>query len=190
MTKRQLILLLCGAIVFFGITANVKAGTVYKGYIMCSSGATGYLLDSAGKSVKSWKASGNIVNVPYLLPDGSVMCGVKSSTCSSPNIDGAFPGGRLQKINKDGSTIEWDYTYCPSAAHLCYDIDPMPNGNVLVPADASGTSIIYEIQPSGTSGGSVVWQCQLPDSLATISGTYVNSVKYNKDLDRIVIDMQ
>ena len=200
MTKRQLILLLCGAIVFFGITVTVKAGTVYKGYIMCASGSTAYLLDTAGKKVHSWAADENIRNQAYLLPDGSVVCGIQH--CNSPSIDGAYPGGRFQKIDKDNN-VTWDYSFCPDSACCEYDIEPLPNGNILVPADASGSSglsMIYEIQPSGTSGGSVVWSCRLPDSLGQIcnsSGggfggggcTYVNSVKYNKDLDRIVIDM-
>ncbi|HEX2956988.1 MAG TPA: T9SS type A sorting domain-containing protein [Chitinispirillaceae bacterium] len=191
--------------ILFLLYINSLSSADSGGYLFYGSNYTAYLVDMNGTTMHTWKASGKIQCVAYLLEDGSVLfpsdnrCGVQ--------INGTHAHGRIQKIAWDG-TITWDYKFCPSGWGPGYDIEPMPNGNVLVPADnTSKAGIIYEIKPSGSSDGEIVWQCQLPDSLNAssggtsggpggpgggggMSGTYINSVSYNPDLDYILVDLQ
>lgn len=180
---------------FFFLNA-ARSSVAVDGYLFYGSGTTAYLTDMSGTVQHTWKAGGSIQCVAYLLEDGSVLfpfsgsCGVQ--------INGAHAHGRIQRIAKDG-TIAWDYKFCPSGWGPGYDLEPMPNGNILIPADnTSKAGIIYELKPSGTSGAEIVWQFQLPDSLNSSSGssggggmgTYINSVSYNPDLDYILVDLQ
>lgn len=167
---------------------HAVAAPPYGGYVFCASGSTGYLLDPSGATVHTWHASGGAQTCAYLLEDGSALFPIQNSQCTQPHHDGAYPSGRFQKIGWDG-TILWDYRFCDSSARAGYDVGPMPNGNILIPTDASNVAKIFEVQPTGSTSGTIVWQCSLPDSL-TGSMTYMNAVSYNPELDMILIDMQ
>lgn len=202
--KRNYIItaLLTGTVLLNAYNYNANAASAYQGYTMFASGSKAYLVDMDGKTVHTWTAGGTIRNQAYLLEDGSIMVGVTS--CSGSH-SGAYPSGRFQKISWDG-TVTWDYKYCETSATPGYDIEPMPNGNILIPCDwnsgtgANGT--IIEVKPSGSTEGTVVWKYVIPDSLGSSSsgggmggmgggmGTYINSVSYNPDLDMILVDMQ
>jgi hypothetical protein len=178
--------LLVGAVWLPGRTA--RAATAYPGYTFCASGTKAYLLDMTGKTLHTWTASGSAQTCAYLLPDGSALFPIQNTSCTAPAHDGAYPSGRFQKISWDGAIL-WDYKFCDSTARAGYDVEPMPNGNILVPADSSTVAKIFEIQPSGTNGGSVVWSYALPTTM-TGSSTYLNSVSYNPALDKILVDLQ
>jgi hypothetical protein len=128
--------LLLGALCLPGLTATVRGATPYPGYTFCASGAKAYLLDMSGKSLHTWTASGSAQTCAYLLADGSALFPIQSSSCNSPQHNGAYPSGRFQKIGWDG-TILWDYYFCDSTARAGYDVEPMPNGNILIPGDSS-----------------------------------------------------
>jgi len=178
-----LVLLILGA-----CTLGAVAAPPYGGYIFCASGPTGYLLDPDGVTVHTWHASGSAQTCAYLLEDGSALFPIQNSQCTQPHHDGAYPSGRFQKIAWDG-TLLWDYRFCDATARAGYDVGPMPNGNILIPTDGYNVAKIFEVQPTGSASGTIVWQCSLPDSL-TGSMTYMNAVNYNPELDMILIDMQ
>jgi hypothetical protein len=179
---------LLAAIILLSPSKTIAA-TAYPGYTFCASGATAYLLDMNGKTLHTWTASGSAQTCAYLLADGSALFPIQNTSCSSPQHNGAYPSGRFQKISWT-NVVTWDYSFCDSTARAGYDVEPMPNGNILFPADStSGVSKLFEIQPSGTSGGTIVWSNTLPSSLSG-STTYLNSAKYNPALDAIVVDLQ
>lgn len=175
-------------IVLGACSLGAAAAPPYGGYVLCASGPNAYLLDPGGATVHTWHASGSAQTCAYLLEDGSALFPIQNSQCTQPHHDGAYPSGRFQKIAWDG-TILWDYRFCDSSARAGYDVGPMPNGNILIPTDASNVAKIFEVQPTGSTSGTIVWQCSLPDSL-TGSYTYMNAVSYNPELDMILIDMQ
>jgi len=87
----------------------------------------------------------------------------------------------VQKVSWSG-TVTWQYTYSTSSYRSHHDIEPMPNGNVLLIAWEVKTAAqcvaaglnhsvslwpdhIVEIQPVGTSGGNIVWQWHAWDHL-------------------------
>ena len=168
--------------------ATCRAAPACPGYTFFASGSKAYLLDMNSKTAHTWQASGSAQTCAYLLTDGSALFPIQSSSCTAPAHNGAYPSGRFQKISWDGA-VTWDYTLCDSTARCGYDVEPMPNGNILVPADASNVSKIFEVQPTGTNSGTVVWTYTLPTNL-TGSTTYLNSVSYNPDLDQILVDLQ
>jgi hypothetical protein len=170
------------------LSLGTQAAPPYQGYVFFASGPNAYLFDPSGITVHTWHASGNAQTCAYLLPDGSALFPIQNSTCLAPHHDGAYPSGRFQKIGWDGQIL-WDYRFCDPTARAGYDVEPMPNGNILIPTDATNVSKIFEVHPTGPTTGDIVWQCALPDSL-TGSNTYMNSVSYNPELDMILVDMQ
>ncbi len=179
------------ALAFFAIgvfNLPASAAPEYEGYTFCASGSVGYLLDPDGVVVHTWHASGAAQTCAYLLEDGSALFPIQNSSCGSPHHDGAYPHGRFQKINWEDDIV-WDYRFCDATARAGYDVEPMPNGNILIPTDARNVAKVFEVQPTGPTSGTIVWQCALPDSL-TGSVTYMNSVSYNPTRDEIIVDMQ
>jgi hypothetical protein len=196
MVGRHLSARVCACIfVFIVLGFNAMAATPYPGYIFTASGAKGYLISPTGETVHIWNASGSAQSNAYLLPDGSALFPIKPTTACPVRGDGAFPHGRLQKISWEG-TITWDAVVCDATFTPGYDLDPMPNGNIIIGgATNTGGLKVVEVQPSGSSGATVVWSYTLPDSLSTGGGggmgfgAYINSLSYNPNLDYILINL-
>lgn len=196
MKKTTLMSALASCILFFppGI-GSVSAAPSYEGYTLYGSGTYTYLVDMSGNQVHTWKSSGSVVGNSYLFSDGSVL--VPMNNNCQVRRDGALPTGRFQRISWDGE-IMWDFSFCHQSYTPGYDVEILPNGNILIPADnSSSAGAIFEIRPNGSNGGDIVWQYVLPDSLNSQgssggfgSGTYINSISYNPALDMILVDLQ
>ena len=153
----------------------------YAGYVLYGSmrETSTHLLDSDGSAVHSWPGTGTPASMPYLMPDGTL---VRPSKVTNPSMTGAAVGGRIQKIDWDGNVL-WDYTWSDADHQQHHDIQPMPNGNVLIvswerktrtEAIAAGRQSItgemwpteiIEVEPVGSTGGNVVWEWHLWDHL-------------------------
>jgi len=180
--------LLLGAVCLPALTSAVRAATAYPGYTFCASGAKAYLLDMTGKTLHTWTASSSAQTCAYLLADGSALFPIQNPNCTSPQHNGSYPNGRFQKISWDGAIL-WDYYFCDSTARAGYDVEPMPNGNILIPGDSITVAKIFEVKPTGTNTGQLVWSNTLPSSM-TSGQTYINSVSYNPDPDKVLVDLQ
>lgn len=145
---------------------------------------TSYLIDLSGNVVHQWESQYRPGQSAYLLEDGSLLRAAKVE--DNP----AFParggsGGRVQRFEWNGKLV-WDFVYSDNARHQHHDIEPMPNGNVLLiawesksraEAIAAGRDpeklrdeflwpeTIVEIQPDGKTGGKAVWSWKLWDHL-------------------------
>jgi hypothetical protein len=117
----------------------------------------------------------------YLLEDGSLL---RTGRLMNQTFNAGGLGGIIEKIDWDGNVV-WTYTISSTTECQHHDIHPMPNGNVLAisyelktvaqATDAGrdpaqlGTAFwsekIMEIQPSGTNGGTVVWEWHVWDHL-------------------------
>jgi hypothetical protein len=188
MIKLQVIAaFISGMIAFSGITTNVNAAIAYPGYIFTASGQNGYLINPSGTTVHTWKATSSARSNAYLLPDGSALFPIAPATACAVRSDGAYGHGRLQKISWDNKVV-WDAVVCDATYTPGYDLEPMPNGNVLVAgASSTGGLKIVEVKPSGTSAATVAWSYNLPDSLGNTG--YINSISYNPELDYIGINI-
>ena len=117
-------------------------------------------------------------NAAYLLENGTLL-----RTCRIQNtvFSGGGSGGRVEKRDWD-NTLLWSYDFSDNNYHQHHDIEPMPNGNILVLCWEYKSSIdaimagrnpsaladnelwptyIMEVQPQGNSGINIVWEWYL-----------------------------
>jgi hypothetical protein len=136
------------------------------------------LVDGNGVTVHSWPGPDNIA--VHLTAEGDLLRGV-----IDPNS--SFPGttGRLQKLDIEGN-ITWDLLVNNSQRLMHHDIEPLPNGNVLLmvvdnmtqadaiaqgrdpallPAPNWLPESILEVQQTGPTTGQVVWEWHIRDHL-------------------------
>jgi len=81
---------------------------------------TTYLIDNDGNLINKWETDYVPASTAYLLDDGNLL---RSTKLEDPNGG----SGGFQVLDWDGIVI-WEYTYGPQH----HDIEPMPNGNVLL----------------------------------------------------------
>lgn len=186
----SILLLLMGIV--NSVTAQQWLG--YTLYATMNSTST-YLIDTNGTTFKSWTGLTRQTGYSsYMLPGGVLLRTVKASGVS---FTGGPICGEIQKVDWNGNII-WDYIY--STANYCthHDICPMPNGNVLVIAyerktaaqvAAAGCSAfsgemwpdkIVEIQPTGATTGTVVWEWHAWDHI--MQNTNSSAANYQSSL--------
>jgi hypothetical protein len=136
-----------------------------------------YLISNDGLQVHAWETSRLPRSMGYLLENGNLL---RAADPGTPSI-GTF----LQTFDWDG-TLVWEYSLTSSVYRAHHDIEPLPNGNVLVIAretkstseareagrDPLGitegevrTEAILEIHPLSPSSGEIVWEWHLWDHL-------------------------
>jgi hypothetical protein len=164
------------AVLFSGLT---WAGT-YDGYtIYCPNNAKAtYLVDLSGSVTHSWTHSKSGGYSVYLLENTNIL---RSAAATNSYFNGGGAAGIVQEIDWAG-TVVWSYEYSSSTYLAHHDIEPMPNGNVLLVAweyksaaqavqagfnrnAALWPDHIIEVEPSGTSGGTIVWAWHAWDHL-------------------------
>jgi hypothetical protein len=140
---------------------------------------TAFLVDTNGVRVHSWSTAHPPGNGLQLLPDGTLLRAAQTVTVSGL----AGTGGGLQRFALDG-TLLWDFSHNGPTYRTHHDIEPMPNGNVLLivwydltvaqavaagrnPALIQGSVFrpdrIIEVQPTGPTTGQVVWEWDAMD---------------------------
>jgi len=125
-----------------------------------------FLVDGDGVVVHTWTSNRVTTGTVELLPDGTLLRGRAGANRQ--------PDG-MHILDWNGKVL-WDYTP-PSPYKLHHDIEPMPNGNILVNAAVAYNSSslealgrdpelvhenlviepILEIRPNGATGGDIVW---------------------------------
>ncbi len=160
--------------------AQFAIAVPYPGYTLyCpNNGRYTYLKNLSNTTVHSWTHSRSGGYSCYLLENGDL---IRSAVSSSSSMNGGGAEGIVQKYNWSGTLI-WEYTYSTTTYRSHHDICPMPNGNVIliawesktaaqaVAAGLSRSSAIWpdhlvEVQPSGSTGGTIVWQWHAWDHL-------------------------
>jgi hypothetical protein len=158
---------------------------VTPGHVLFSpllSGTT-YLIDEDGKVVHTWESDYAPSGSVYFLENGNLM-----RTAREPVVEifkGGGQGGRIQEFDWDGKLV-WEFVYASAEHLLHHDIEPLPNGNILVLAWESKTvkqaqqagrraellpekglwpDMILEIEPTRPAGGRVVWEWHMWDHL-------------------------
>jgi hypothetical protein len=152
----------------------------YEGYTLYSPLNTRwtYLRDMNNQLVHSWYHNRSGGYSAYLLRDSTVL---RSALSTNSPLNGGGATGIVQRCNWAGQLI-WEYTYSSSTYRLHHDIEPMPNGNILMIAWEVKTAAqctqaglnhsatlwpdhIIEVQPVGTTGGIIVWEWHFWDHL-------------------------
>ena len=141
--------------------------------------STSYLIDKNGTVAHTWSSEYLPGESVYLLEDGSILYSIKLS------VSGGGAGGGVQKITWDNQLV-WDYRYYDSNHLSHHDIEPLPNGNVLLiawesktrseaiesgrdPNKLNGNTLrpdhIVEVEPTGPTTGEIVWEWHVWDHL-------------------------
>ena len=139
-----------------------------------TNGTKAYLIDNCGELVHSWEGNGNY-GPQYLYEDGNLLRVVKLP----------MGGGSITQIVDWNSNILWEFQ--PSTigyGSMHHDIEPLPNGNVLiivydaitdVDVDLAGgvtnstgitAETIIEVEPNLSDGTtSIVWEWRAWDHI-------------------------
>ncbi len=154
----------------------------WEGYTLYATmnGTTAYLIDTGNVVYHSWTfpSTAQTGYSTHLLPGGTLLRSVKRTGNS---FTGGPICGKVQKVDWNGNVV-WDYVYSTTQYCTHHDVLGMPNGNVMViayerrtaaEATQAGSSSaiemwpdkIVEIQPTGATTGTVVWEWKIWDHL-------------------------
>jgi hypothetical protein len=193
---------------------------------------TTYLINAGGEVVHTWNSDYNPRFAAYLLETGHLLRTAKMSV--NPTFDAGGAGGGVEEIGWDGNVV-WDFEYSTDQHCLHHDIEGLPNGNVLMIAweyKTAGEAIaagrdpalvtyalwpdhIIEVEPTGATGGNIVWEWHVWDHLiqdydpakenygvvadhpelidvnlgVEPDWNHINSVDYNEGFDQIIISV-
>lgn len=137
-----------------------------------------YLIDEDNKTVYTWDNSRRGGYSVYLLENGHLL---RPASADNPQLNGGGAAGLVQDIDPDGNVV-WEFEYNSSTYLTHHDIEPMPNGNVLLiawevksaseamEAGLSQNKVIWpdhiiEVEPTGSRGGNIVWEWHAWDHL-------------------------
>ena len=90
-----------------------------------------YLVDNEGRIVNEWLSEYPAGNMAYLLEDGSLLRAADPGPLNDTEIIQFGDGGLIERFDWDGELI-WSFVYNDPEARQHHDIEPMPNGNVLI----------------------------------------------------------
>lgn len=142
-----------------------------------------HLVDRNGAFVHTW-TSNYVVGVSvYMKANGNLLRSIfVDSTSPIAVLNG--DGGGVEELSFDGTQL-WEYRYDTDTVLSHHDVQPLPNGNVLLmawetrtaseaiaagrdPALITGDSFpdhIVEVMPTGPTSGSIVWEWHVWDHL-------------------------
>ena len=170
------------------ISITYDTEKIYSGYTLFTPEMSKkiYLIDNDGNVVHYWTSKHIQGLGTYLLENGNVL----RSDAAGFNLDWMVAGetGRVEMFNWNGSQL-WDLLYISKTHCLHNDIEPLPNGNVLLivwsiktkeeaikagcdPNDPRlvkrgeiWTDTIIEVEQDGYNGAKVVWKWDVWDHL-------------------------
>ncbi|MBL8842661.1 MAG: DUF1080 domain-containing protein [Planctomycetes bacterium] len=167
-----------------GLIARTDAAA--PGYTLFApfSDTTTYLIDLDGKVVHTWESRYHPGLLAYLLPDGRLLRGI-SVDAKLPFKDNGGDSGGVQLFSWEGELL-WEYHIATEHGLQHHDLEPLPNGNVLVIVRESKTReqvrdagrlpdaigedgmwpcAVLEIEPLPPIGARVVWEWHAWDHL-------------------------
>ena len=147
---------------------------------------TVYLIDNCGRLVHTWTDTLHTPsNAVYLLDNGDLLrCGKRPGPIN-PIMQRGGAGDMVDRWSWSGELL-WRYTYNTQTVRMHHDVEPMPNGNVLIIAweyktleeaaaagmDTSAVELdsvwpdhLIEVSPEGAEGGTIVWEWHAWDHL-------------------------
>jgi len=156
----------------------------YEGYTLIAPNLSGttYLIDNYGRIVHTWESEYAPGKAVYLLENGILL---RSISLPEYGSEGSGAGGGFQKINWNGDVI-WEYHYASDTYLQHHDIEPLPNGNVLLlawdyrsheeyleagrdPQYTNDSEVqmekVIEVQQSSLYSGTIVWEWFIYDHL-------------------------
>lgn len=144
-----------------------------------------YLIDGKGNVVHIWNSQYPPANSVYLLENGNLLRTSSPGINVNRSIRTTGTGFYVQEISLKGKVL-WNFRYSDNKYRLHHDIEPLPNGNILMlvyekktakEAIAAGrkpellkegfllSECVVEVKPKEFEGGEIVWSWRLWDHL-------------------------
>lgn len=129
-----------------------------NGYTLFSNNKVTYLIDNCGFEVNRWESNYQSNSAIYLLENGNLL----RSGRVSGSFSGGGIGGRIELFSWEGDLL-WAYDYATADYHQHHDIEPMPNGNILILAWEARTTqeAIQEGRSANSLGSGGIWPEQI-----------------------------
>jgi hypothetical protein len=129
-------LLLCGVLgTSLGCTSELREAAAggpeaSPGYVLFSPvlSYTTFLIDRAERVVHTWESRLPPAVSSYLLDNGHLL---RCAQHPGAGFRGGGYGGRIQEFGWDGELL-WDWVAASDVMLQHHDIEPLPNGNVLL----------------------------------------------------------
>lgn len=161
-----------------------KSGA-FKGYTLFTPilSTTTYLIDMKGNVAHSWESKYPPGQAVCLLENGNLLR--TATDRGNRSFFGGGAGGRIEEFDWEGDIV-WEFVYSNENHMQHHDIEPLPNGNVLLiawekrskeEAIAAGRNPelfgqgemwadhIVEVKPKRPNGGTIVWEWHAWDHL-------------------------
>ncbi len=141
-----------------------------------------YLVDNQMNIINSWEHPYGAASMPYLLKDSTLIYPYR---VPNPTMNSGGVGGGISKYSWAGDLL-WSYEIANNLYQHHHDVEPLPNGNILVivwerktyaEAISAGrqtlnnslneiwSEAILELEPVGTNEVNIVWEWHLWDHL-------------------------
>lgn len=175
--------------------AFIFSQEAFDGYTLFSPQSQGIanetkLIDNGINTIHTWSHTNGPASMPYLVqgnePGYENTILVYPYRVNNPTMESGGVGGGVQYLNWNGDVL-WDYQLSNNDYQHHHDVQPLPNGNVLMIAwerkyssdwsDAGRTSVnntlnqmwstaVFEIEPNLEDGSAtIVWEWHLWDHL-------------------------
>jgi len=158
----------------------------FKGYTIYSEELSSltYIINNDGDILHTWESNYPPGHSVYLLENGYLLRPILLGIHPTFFITGGIGGG-VQKFDLNNNLV-WDFVYSDTYYVSHHDIEPLPNGNVLMiawdyktenEAIANGRNpefiswgqlwpdYIIEVEPTGPTTGEIVWEWHVWDHL-------------------------
>ena len=177
--KKTLILFIYLPMVLLGQTFN---GMTLFAPTQGGGSFSSYLVNNEMDVIKSWSHSNGAASMPYLLQDSTL---VYPYRVPNPTMSSGGVGGGISKYNWEGDLL-WHYEISNNTYQHHHDIEPLPNGNILVivwerKTDTEAYAVgrqsidnslnemwaeaILEVEPVETNEANIVWEWHIWDHL-------------------------
>jgi len=146
-----------------------------------------YLIDMCGNVVHTWEHADSLrpANVLYLLDDSDVITTYRPAEYTSDPIWAGGGGASVARRTWDNTEL-WSFTRNDADYRLHHDVEPLPNGNVLVtaweqrdslaciqagrnPANLTGvgmwSEVVWELKPNDEMGADIIWEWAVWDHM-------------------------
>jgi len=112
-----------------GLVRNLPGA--YQGYTVVTPlrSTSTYLVDMEGEVVHEWESEYTPTSGLHLLANGNLLRAGHDP--SNPHFEAGGQGGIVQEITWDGKVV-WEFVYSNRHHVQHHDIEPLPNGNVVL----------------------------------------------------------
>jgi hypothetical protein len=171
--KNFLLMILFGLLLPLALAAS-------DGYTLFgpNGGRSTYLIDADGQTVHSWNHNRSGGYAVYLLENGNIL---RTAAASNSTFSGGGSAGYVQEIDWDGNVV-WEFKYSSTSYLAHHDIEPLPNGNVLIIAWEYISA--SQAQAAGRSSATTLW----PDHIIEVSRSSSEIVWKWRAWDHLVQD--